>query len=356
MPVSRSALLASSAAIAVGAVACDSVVCGFGTRESGGQCVPGISVDDSSCGPGTHLDLESAACVPDALPVTCGSCAVPVIANDGTVTCMCDDSPECSFPCGIPIACPAPSPGLVTVCGRLVDGSTHAPLVGDGLGSVCDPDNPTDEGPCAVSVTAVDAAAFAAEPGGAPLAADAIDVDDCGRFRVVNAAPPPSGKLAVIVDGDALVPAATSFAIAVDERRSRAVAASVRASTDESWTASAGRPFGFDTFADRGAVLLRFARDDEPVPDVTVACQGDGCQTVFYFDAADAAAANVDVDAAATGASGAALTTATGDARYRAAGGDDPACTWPAPDVDSAAGVVWYTDVAAACSPQDGAP
>jgi hypothetical protein len=169
--LSRLALILVAIAAAASA-GCDGLECGLGTAERDGACVPadGVSPDDPQCGAGTVFDPVALACVPERPPTECGPNTEAVEREDGVIECV-----GTGTSCADPLPCPLPDGGDVSICGRLLDTETTAPIVfGDGTDtSVCDPANPTADGPCALQLVFVDAIAFATNPGTAtPLSAD----------------------------------------------------------------------------------------------------------------------------------------------------------------------------------------
>lgn len=100
------------------------------------------------------------------------------------------DGFEALVDCSAELSCPVPTTGKACVSGRINDAGSGLPLrallnaeLQCGSGAI--------GGPCALSVTAHDATAFANNPlGSAPLSSNESLVDGCGRFRFSNLTPP----------------------------------------------------------------------------------------------------------------------------------------------------------------------
>jgi hypothetical protein len=341
------------AAIAALAFAgCDSLECGEGTAESGGACVPadGVSPDDPQCGAGTVFDPVAQACVPERPPTECGPNTEPVEGPDGVIECV-----GTGTSCADPLPCPLPDGGDVSVCGRLIDAETSAPIAaGDGTDtSVCDPASPTADGPCALQLVFVDAIAFATDPGSAaPLLADEITLDSCGRFRALDVAEPPSGFLGVAIDDsmagatDAHVTTGIGLPVAPNARLDGVTLVATRRSTDQAWTTSAGDPFAGQTFSEIGAILVTYVHAGLPVAGVEITAGGAPVSEAddFYFDDANPAVkSSVAAGQNATGINGAALAVGTSLGEHSGSGGEPDGCTWSTAPGASIPGVIFAT-------------
>lgn len=340
-----SSFLVSSFLLSTG---CDAVECGEGTAESNGTCVPadGVSPDDPRCGAGTVFDPVAQACVPELPPTECGPNTEPIERPDGVIECV-----GTGTSCADPLPCPLPDSGDVTVCGRLVDTETSAPIAaGDGTEtSACDPANPTADGPCALQLVLVDAIAFATNPGAAtPLPAAELTLDSCGRYRAVSVAAPPSGFLGVAID-DSTAGApddhvTTGVPAAPDSRTDNLILVATRRSTDQAWTTSAGDPFGGATFSEMGAILITYVHAGVPVAGVEITAGGAAVDDAddFYFDDADPASrSSIAPGQNATGANGAALAVGTALGAHSGSGAEPPGCTWPSAPGASITGVIF---------------
>ena len=345
----RPLLITALIALAAG---CDPLECGEGTAERDGACVPADSVspDDPRCGEGTVFDPVAMACLPERPPTECGPNTEAVERPDGVIECV-----GTGTSCADPLPCPAPAGDAVSICGRLIDTETSAPVVaGDGTDTTsCDPDAPADSGPCSLQLVLVDAAELAANPGAAtPLDAGEITVDRCGRFRAVDVAAPPSGLLGVAIDDsaagsvDAHVTTGVGFAAPGGSRLDGATLAATRRSTDLAWTSSAGDPFGGETFSEVGAVLITFVHAGLPVAGVEITAGGAPLPDAddFYFaDADPTRRAAIDPAASTTGANGAALAVGTELEEHSGEGAEPDGCTWSSAPGASVAGLIFVT-------------
>ena len=111
------------------------------------------------------------------------------------------DAPDLSpFDCAIELPCPPPLPGKLTVCGRLVDLETNAPVaVAHPTRTACT--GVTADGPCSIALSFVDFLEFSMNPVGyTPFVPESLVVDDCGRFRATNLDRPAFGFIGVVTD------------------------------------------------------------------------------------------------------------------------------------------------------------
>jgi hypothetical protein len=257
--------------------------------------------------------------------------------------------------CNAMLACEAPSSGRVSLCGRLLDAETGARIeAADATGAACDPGAPAADGPCSLQIRMYDPLAFAANPTGtAPLAADSILVDDCGRFAAVNVNRPFNGFVAVAVDdagaADARVLTGIAFAIEANGRRAELRAFSTLHASDERWTASAGSPFGGSTFADKGVFLPVFLHGATPVPGVTITVGGASSPgNDYYFGDADASLRNsIDASMASSGVNGAGLMVNSNLSLHSGIGSEPAGCEWPTGMAASIPGVVFFREAIA---------
>jgi len=224
------------------------------------------------------------------------------------------------------LACPQPIANTNTICGRLINAETGEFLKVDGgcNGTLCS-DIPAEDrtGPCLLEVSFFDALGFAQNPTGTtPLPADEIVINDCGWYRGVNVPTPALGFAGVMLD-DALgslddwVP---SFSGSMDggggcggwlksdrdddnerptyEQRVEAVPGdriqgidllAIPTALVEAWTVGAASPFGDQTFAEKGALLVRFHRGGAPVAGVAITRDPAGVvpSDDFYFADSD---------------------------------------------------------------------
>ncbi len=230
----------------------------------------------------------------------------------------------CTAGCDGTLLCQSPVAGKVSMCGQLVDLAANQLLRDPGAtGTLCDPMNPTTDGPCTVAINAYDSLEFAIDPAVAtPLNAGRIQVDDCGRFRMESIDYPSNGSfitLAVnnnpLATADPWIRSAQTLPITPDVLLSGLRKYVVDKATDQSWTDTAGNPFAFSTFSQRGAHAAIFLTGEPSYssdPAQTDHQRAAGVQvsdaTTFYMSDADPnSATTVDVSQQRTGANGIAL-------------------------------------------------
>lgn len=336
----RAAVALAAGAMAWLSASCVELECGEGTIEQGGACVAAdSSKDPASCGRGTYFDPITQTCVSDHEPVRCDEGTTIEVNEDGVTVCV---GVGGGGDCSAPIACPSASPDKVTVCGRLIDAATGEPVQVDGVSTAaCDPGAPATTGPCALAVAFYDAIIFANDPQSAPpLAYESLVVDECGRFRAENLAPPTTlGFMGVSVDdhpqsgNDTQVLAGVAFAATAGAQIADVRLISVTTAANQAWTDSAGDPFGGVSFADKGAFLAIFRHGDQRVAGVELT--GANGQTrpedTFYFSDGDARSiVTVAPGQTATGANGAALMVNSSLTEHSGQGGEAAECQWPA--------------------------
>ncbi len=263
--------------------------------------------------------------------------------------------------CGLPLTCPAPSsPELATVCGQLYDVRTQAPLRSPSAeGVMCDPMNPSADGPCSVCINAYAPASLVDAPGDAvPLHSEAIELDDCGRFRMIDVAPPTDASVALLAGNcnpvaNAWAPTAVSLLTSPQMRvPDQRLFASERA-LDAEWTASAGAPFGTDTYVDRGAVLETFVHGEAPRAGVTLTVNGRPVPNATYYfsEADDGTLSRIDTARTETGVTGSALVVGTDFVLHGGSGAEPFGCVWPAQLAASIPGVLFVQHKSAVSAP-----
>ena len=250
--------------------------------------------------------------------------------------------------CGAAFVCPAAAAGKVTVCGQLTSLRDSLPIRTEGAsGQLCD-EATTDELACTIDVTPYDAIQYANDPQNPTALAAQIEVDDCGRFRVQDAALPGTGFFALAFGNrsttstETWIETAMILPVASSQRESDVHAYVLDADTDEMWTASAGDPFGGQTFGERGAHLAMFQGtagvvvtvDDVPVSDA------------YYFSDADPHnRTTIDTALTETGPNGASLVTDSFVGTHSGQGGEPLGCTWDDFLAATISGVVSFSQV-----------
>jgi len=250
-------------------------------------------------------------------------------------------------PCSGDIAggCPAPEPGMMTLCGLLSDAGTNLPIAAAAAtGGTCTA--VTAEGPCSLRLQFFDALEFFANPAGAtPIVPAELTVDDCGRYRARNLVPPGLGFLAVAVDD---APSATDrYRLTVvttantPATQSALSAWGTTIASDNAWSASAG--LVGPTFADRGVLALVFRYQGLPRAGVTALRNGTSFPADdYYFSDAGAARSVVDGAFTFTGSNGTALFLNSAIVNHGGAGSEPEGCTWPSVLTGSTPGAVSF--------------
>lgn len=199
-------------------------------------------------------------------------------------------------PCEMPLACPMASPNRVTVCGRVLDVATENAVVSP-----------------SVNITPYDALEYAGNPDGAtPLQYEALSTDECGRFRMTNIVRPQLGFIALATDDppnadiDAYAEAVVAFPASSGDTRPRERVYAISHTTDAQWSSQAGLS---PSFVNRGALLMIFLENNEPVAGVTVTESGqtEPANDYYFANANPWARTTIDPDLTATGANGSAL-------------------------------------------------
>jgi hypothetical protein len=261
-----------------------------------------------------------------------------------------DPPPDCSPN----LTCPLPSSGKSCLSGRLMDAGSGNPLQAlsradlvCGAGAV--------GGPCDISVKVHDAVQFASDPAtSTPLTISAPTVDGCGRFRLVDIAPPSFGFAAIVADDanpapekDFRAPTATFQALATNVRIDGVNALATQNDTVTQWTLTAGSPFGASSFADVGAILLYFTAGGVGQGGVTVLRNGNtALANDYYFsDVSLLDRLNVDSAQLSTGLNGSALFVNGPLVSYSGTGAEPLGCTWPSKLAASVAGVVLFVEI-----------
>ncbi len=329
-------LAASVVAIAAGwTTACTPALeCAEGTLEDDGRCVSGGTALNAVCGPGTHYDAASLVCVADLPPTVCDEATtVKEVGPDGVTTCV---GTETGPQCDADIACPTPSGGNVTVCGRLVDVETGARVQGDDV-------------PSRFEISTYDALAFVANPSSAPLDVGQIVIDTCGRYRAVDIPRPFNGSIGIAVRDAPGAPdehVTTGVALLTDagDRVTGVTAYVTRHATDQAWTDAALDPFDGQTFAERGVYVPLFRHAGAGVEGVRVTAGGPVRDDAFYFDDQDLQLTSVVSDQTSTGPNGAALLVDSSLAQHGGQGGEVDGCTWESALAASIPGVVFVQE------------
>jgi hypothetical protein len=315
-----------------------------GTIERNGECAPADDgTDPATCGSGTTLIGDR--CV---TTVECGDHTKQVIGSDGSVTCEGTGTVQA---CGVPLECPQPSPGKMTICGQLYDIETMQEFRGSGAtGEPCV--TATTDGPCALRMDAFDAIDFATKAGSGamatPLQVGDTYMDDCGRYRFEDVPMPSSPFVGLgFDDKDAakMGPAGVTNAVGVATAFASDTPVNLEAfiatkATTDTWEGSGGPPVS-------GGVHVAIFRAHKCDADGT--CTGDPAATQsgvqiykdtlavpnsdYYFADTDTQHTTVDPGLTSTGANGTGLLTGalvSDNLKWTGMGGisDTTNCTW----------------------------
>jgi len=320
---------------------CDTLECGEGTTEVNGVCVAadGEIPENIYCAQGTHWDPATQGCIPDLEPTECeeGTTQIVLDPERGIFICQGIGGGDiCERPC------PQPTAGKNTVCGRLTDAETGEYIeMADADGTDC-LDIPAGDrtGPCLLDVLFYDALGFAQNPTGtAPLPTDELFVNNCGWYMGTNIPTPALGYMAVGAEdsdgaADTYVLSGVAFPVAPGERFADQKTYVARHASDETWTDTAGYPFGATTFAGKGVFMPIFSIAGEvPVTGVKITRDPAGVVPAddFYFDDTDPTVrSSVNVTQDSTGPNGAGLMINSPLVDHAGTGGDNlPAgCVW----------------------------
>lgn len=331
--------------VVMGAAAsgCKDTECGEGTVDRNGECVAAdVVVGPAECGEFTVLVGDK--CEPMFPPTECdpATTAEQTDPETGVTTCIGTGGGGCSAP----LACPAPTSGKQTLCGRLYNFEDNQRLEAtDAMGTRCNPAAPTADGPCALGIRAYDAIQFAGNPTGAtPRPTADMYIDDCGRWRLTDIDNTTSGFVGLGID-DIAAAGPSGSTVTVGVATAQAANGSinnmegyiVKPTTIGKWTTSGGS--GAPTLATGFyAPVFRANRTGFAAQSGVVAVKQAGLVTAndFYFAAAEVTRETVDVARNFTGANGTALITGASlaDVGYSgvpaAAGmGLPPECKYP---------------------------
>jgi len=315
---------------------CKTLDCADGTIERDGTCQSAeINVSNAQCGVGTHLEGDQ--CIPDLDPTQCDpTTTIPTVNDAGVTICVGTGGGGC----GATFACPTPAAGKETVCGQIYDFEDMSPFQAPGaVGNVCVPG--ATDGPCALTIKAFDASAFAGNPSGATeLDHGAIYLDDCGRYRVPDITAPGSPFLALGIDDTAAAgagppgittPAGVATTYSQNTSLNGFEAFVVHASTTGKWQASGGPGLATGYYIN---VFRAHKTGFMPMPGVQVTKNGGPIMNNdFYFKDNEVAHQTIDTNQGVTGANGTALITGAAVSDLVAYSGDssvfnDTNCVW----------------------------
>jgi len=323
------------AVLAAQPASCKSVDCGDGTTERDGRCVPSNeTVGTALCGPFT--ELHGSQCEPSFPPTVCDPATTePDVDEMGVTTCVGTGAGGCAAK----LACPAPTDGKQTICGQIYDFETNQPFAQAGAtGAPCAAGATT--GPCSLGIKAFDAVAFATNPAAAtPLTTGAVYLDDCGRYKVPEIAPPAGPFVALALDDAIAGSGGTTNPVGVATPKGTNVATKdleafiVRKATTDGWGSTPSLAAGIYAAVYRGhrtgsdlaaGVTFTIAPMSNPV-----AMTADPARD-FYFTTGSTNRTTLDPAASATTTDGTALASGAnlGEVYSGAGGGLAAGCIW----------------------------
>lgn len=261
-----------------------------------------------------------------------------------------DADPFMDTACAPALPCPSATINRVSVCGRLYDVETDAQIRSVTMSAGTCGDGTTSGGACDLQLRFHDALEFAGGPDtAAPLVVEEFRLDDCGRFTARNIRLPTSGFLTIAVEDRQGAPdlrrlTAETFPVMAQQVMTRARAYSIRRSTDEAWTATAG--LGGATLVDRGVLWKLFLYGNTPVAGAQIF----GADSVvrpdddYYFsDTAAFTRLTIAPSQNATGVNGSALMINSGLVEHSGDGGERPMCWWSSQLAASIPGVLFVS-------------
>ena len=265
--------------------------------------------------------------------------------------------------CSANLVCAAQADGKTCLAGRVFDMETSAPRCANTVtAAACSAS--AEGGACALRIEAYDALAFFSDPVSTPpLATVERFVDGCGRYRLSGVTIPPGVYISTVIDDAAdagdlhRIAAGFQFVFNASENEGIRSFALTRA-TDEAWTATAGSPFGDDTFADRGLFAGIYLHNGTPVSGVQVTYNGTP-QTAddYYFSDTDPfRRSTVAAAAVSTGANGTGLLVESAFGGYGGSGNEPVGCVWPGVTASTTAGVALVREMRAEITGQPGVP
>lgn len=340
---------------ALACASCANLTPGDGTVERDGECVPAdVAVTPASCGTGTLFSEQETKCVSILPPTICDpETTVEEVDDDGVIVCRGTVQDGCVGP----LPCPTPDPGKMSLCGRLLDLELGTDIQVDGVvNSRCDPASPTDDGPCSIAIEFYDAIDFVDDPNNAPpLPAEELIIDECGRFSAYNVPVPSLGFIGVGIDdaggADALALSGVALEAVSGATLRDTNAYAVRHTTVQSWTTTAGDPFGGATFAEVGVYVPIFMHEGERVSGVRITRGGSTSSSDdYYFSDPDDTIRTVDPNLTETGPNGAGLLVNTPSIGIHSGIGNEPAgCVWPSNQAATIEDVVFVQERVAEC-------
>ena len=323
---------------------CSQVVCGDGTIETDGVCLPTMVPPGlHDCGEGTRLG-ENNQCV----------VAEPTFCDDVTTVEEIDPISHVTTCVGIggdvctrELECPAPMANRLTLCGRIYDTESNQVIRDVGAtGAICNPAAPASDGPCSLKIAFYDALLFQGDPTGTPALAGSITVDDCGRYTAQNLPMTSFAFIGGAIDDATGVPdthiltgVATSDALAQPARNFRMYA--TRKTTEAAWS-TAGNPGG-GGYGAQGVIAMVYSHKGTPRAGVVARRQSPPIgNDDFYFSDPGPTRSTVDLSKTMTGANGTALIIhSSSPVPHDGVGGEPAGCRWPSALSATIPGVVF---------------
>ncbi|HEY5937341.1 MAG TPA: hypothetical protein VIU61_21985 [Kofleriaceae bacterium] len=297
---------------------CKQLECADGTIERDGMCEPADVPVAGICGPFT--ELQGDRCVPMFPPTECDPSTTEADTDPTTGVTTCIGTGGVGN-CTSDIACTTPAgASKQTICGRLYDFETNLPFRagGDTDTAPCNASMPEASGPCALTIGAYDAIAFAMNPGTAvPLPTGGLYIDRCGRYKLTDIETNGTGPFIGLGVDDAggMGPTGVTVTAAVATAKSGMTATRnveawiVKPSTAMMWATTGGPTLQTGVYA--GVFRQHKVGNGDQFANqmgVTITKAGNTVTANdFYFQAALTDRTTVDPAATSTGANGTAL-------------------------------------------------
>lgn len=234
--------------------------------------------------------------------------------------------------CAVPLPCPLPPAGKLTICGAIDDLETDAPIAAPGPGVAC---SAGAGGACALRLSFYDSLEYAMGPFSAvPREPRALLVDTCGRFRASELPEASFGFMAIELDDppgaiDAHLPTIVSIRNSDGQRGAQHRAYATRQTTAASWTAAAGLA---TPLAQSGVLALVFRYHGVPLAGVRPRrASAATIVDALYFADGGTTRHTLDLGATATRTNGTALAMSASPApdNYDGIGAEPAGCVWP---------------------------
>jgi len=233
------ALLAASSSLLT---ACVTDICGDGTIERDGVCVPADdSPSDAKCGPGTVLVRDGTCHAIQACdPAT--TTEVPDPSDPDRKLCVGSGG---ALSCDKDIVCPTATGGKMNLCGRILDLEASTAISAGTTGN-CNPNAPAADGPCALKIKLFSPLSFAGIDDPELSYDKPLKVDECGRFQITGITPGTGDFVAIAVNdfndqtADNFLPTGIATGKTQGSTQNNLKAFVTKKGTVDAWEAAAG--------------------------------------------------------------------------------------------------------------------